>query len=296
MSDIKLFRTTSSGVGQLTGSSVALEKSLQNLKEANLDALLAVRFLAKTYSTGPKYGGHVDSLGIDENGCPVTIQYQRSAKAEPLIQHKGIPIDDEGNILAYKAVNRNYTDCYTGTVDNSVGAENEMPRNKISDDPNIGCHHGYHVGAIDYARHFGPPSRRIIICKVDPKDVVCIPKDSSFQKMRVCRYKVIGNYGGDMPSTTVKSEDMDRSEPPKAPAGAKTPKKSAKPKKTRAVSADANPSLWKSYDKMDLFALKDVPIGPLRTYASRHLKISGASKIPGGKIMLIQAILEVRQP
>ncbi|MFJ7261645.1 hypothetical protein ACIQV2_15920 [Streptomyces globosus] len=37
--------------------------------------------MASEYSTGPVHGGRVDSLGIDENGSPVVIEYKRSTDA-----------------------------------------------------------------------------------------------------------------------------------------------------------------------------------------------------------------------
>jgi len=39
--------------------------------------LLGVRFLASEYGTGPVHGGRIDSLGIDENGAPVVVEYKR---------------------------------------------------------------------------------------------------------------------------------------------------------------------------------------------------------------------------
>ena len=50
MSDIKLFRLADGSVAQLTGTSVAVEKSLQHLIE-DLEELLGVRFLRSEYST-----------------------------------------------------------------------------------------------------------------------------------------------------------------------------------------------------------------------------------------------------
>jgi len=78
MSDIKLFRITNGLVTELEGSSVALEKSLQSLIEKHLDAFLGVRFLASEYSTGKTHAGRIDTLGLDENNCPVIIEYKRS--------------------------------------------------------------------------------------------------------------------------------------------------------------------------------------------------------------------------
>jgi predicted transport protein len=78
MADIKLFQIQNSGVTELTGQSVAVEKSLQNLIEKNLEAFLGVRFLDSEHTTGKNHGGRIDTLGIDENGFPVIIEYKRA--------------------------------------------------------------------------------------------------------------------------------------------------------------------------------------------------------------------------
>jgi predicted transport protein len=78
MSDIKLFRIAGGMVTELMGSSVALEKSLQNLMEQHLESFLGVRILASEYSTGKTHAGRIDTLGLDENNCPVIIEYKRS--------------------------------------------------------------------------------------------------------------------------------------------------------------------------------------------------------------------------
>lgn len=57
---------------------MAVERSLQRLFEQHLEALLGVRFLASEYSTGPNHGGRIDTLGLDEDGCPVIIEYKRA--------------------------------------------------------------------------------------------------------------------------------------------------------------------------------------------------------------------------
>lgn len=78
MSDIKLFRIGGAKPEELEATSVALEKSLQTLLEKELEAFLGVQFLASEYTTGKAHGGRIDTLGIDENGCPVIIEYKRS--------------------------------------------------------------------------------------------------------------------------------------------------------------------------------------------------------------------------
>jgi predicted transport protein len=84
MSDIKLFRIGAGSIDELTGATDAIEKSLQTLFEANLEALLGVRFLASEFST--THGGRIDSLGLDENGCPVILEYKRATNENVINQ------------------------------------------------------------------------------------------------------------------------------------------------------------------------------------------------------------------
>lgn len=78
MSDIKLFRLQAGKAVELQGDASDLEKPLQTLIEANLETLLGIRFLATEYSTGKTHAGRIDSLGLDENNCPVILEYKRS--------------------------------------------------------------------------------------------------------------------------------------------------------------------------------------------------------------------------
>lgn len=78
MGDIKIFRLSGETVTELEGRSAEIEKSLQTLIEKHLETFLGVRFLATEYSTGKTHGGRIDTLGIDENGCPVIIEYKRA--------------------------------------------------------------------------------------------------------------------------------------------------------------------------------------------------------------------------
>jgi len=84
--DIKLFHLSNGTVAQLEGHSVTVERSLQTLIERHLDVFLGVRFLASEYSTGPRHGGRIDTLGIDENGCPVIIEYKRATNENVINQ------------------------------------------------------------------------------------------------------------------------------------------------------------------------------------------------------------------
>jgi len=50
VSDLKIFSLGTGGVKQFQSSDAPIEKSLQNLLEANLEALLGIRFLETVYS------------------------------------------------------------------------------------------------------------------------------------------------------------------------------------------------------------------------------------------------------
>lgn len=115
MSDIKLFRIKGAPPVELTSKSVSLEKSLEGLIEAHLDTFLGVRFLATEYSTGKVHGGRIDTVGIDENGCPVIIEYKRSTNENVinqglfyldwLMDHRG-----EFELMVMKKLGKNVSD------------------------------------------------------------------------------------------------------------------------------------------------------------------------------------------
>lgn len=86
MSDIKLFQFNGPVVSELSGTAVQVEKSLQNMFEANLEALLGIRFLASEHSTGAVHGGRIDTLGLDEDNCPVIIEYKRAVNENVINQ------------------------------------------------------------------------------------------------------------------------------------------------------------------------------------------------------------------
>ncbi|MBX3655519.1 MAG: DUF91 domain-containing protein [Ramlibacter sp.] len=86
MSDIQLFRLYEGVATELAGRAAPLERALQNLIEGQMQTLLGVRFLATEYATGKTHKGRIDSLGLDENGCPVIIEYKRHSKENVINQ------------------------------------------------------------------------------------------------------------------------------------------------------------------------------------------------------------------
>jgi hypothetical protein len=114
------------------------------------------------------------------------------------LEHRALPITDNGNFCAYKAVREDYTDKHSGKFLNTVDAVLEMPRNKVDDDKNIGCSYGFHAGTIEYAKQFSGGYGHIMLVEINPSDVVSIPTDCEFQKLRTCKYKVVGEYEIDL--------------------------------------------------------------------------------------------------
>ena len=86
MSDIKLFKLNNDKVEELAVMSFALEKPLQTLIEHNLEEIFGIKFLATEYSTGKNHRGRIDTLGIDEDNCPVIIEYKRSVNQSIISQ------------------------------------------------------------------------------------------------------------------------------------------------------------------------------------------------------------------
>lgn len=124
-------------------------------------------------------------------------------------------IDDEGFIIGFKGVQTDLTSRNTGHavvngvamdghIPNDVGNIISMPRELVQTDPNVGCSYGLHVGTFDYARDW---SSVVVLVKVDPADVVSVPNDAGFAKMRCCKYEVIEVHEGS------RSRVVDRFEP-----------------------------------------------------------------------------------
>lgn len=80
MSGLRLFNLKGD-VTEVVPRLAEVEADVQGLVEAHMETLLGVRLLASEYSTGPVHGGRIDSLGLDENGAPVIVEYKRGTDA-----------------------------------------------------------------------------------------------------------------------------------------------------------------------------------------------------------------------
>lgn len=86
MADLKLFKIGNGKVENKPPSTFKYEREIQKLCEENLQELFGVRFLASEHTTGNKHKGRIDTLGIDENNCPVIIEYKLDSKENVINQ------------------------------------------------------------------------------------------------------------------------------------------------------------------------------------------------------------------
>jgi len=114
------------------------------------------------------------------------------------IQRNSLTIDSEGYLIAYKAVREDYKDKYSGKISYEVGEVVEMDRRDVDDDFGNACGTGLHAGALDYVYGYGGGDDRIVIVKIDPADVVSVPQDSNCQKLRTCKFEVVGDFEGEL--------------------------------------------------------------------------------------------------
>lgn len=112
------------------------------------------------------------------------------------LEHGNMPICEDGDFLAYKAVTNDYLDKHTKKISNKVGDKPSIPRFMVNDDPEVACSVGLHAGSLKYASDFMGCDGRLIIVKINPANCVCVPKDVESQKLRTCEYEVVAEYTG----------------------------------------------------------------------------------------------------
>jgi hypothetical protein len=110
-----------------------------------------------------------------------------------------LAMTEDGHFLAYKIVGHNFKDLYTGKMDNSPGKVVSIDRSQVDNDPNRTCSHGLHICSKDYLPQYGGfygknSPNKILVVKVNPKDVVAFPKDYNNAKARVASYAVVGEF------------------------------------------------------------------------------------------------------
>lgn len=111
-----------------------------------------------------------------------------------------LAMTEDGHFLAYKIVAPDFKDLYTRTMDNSPGKVVKMDRSKVNPDPLQTCSYGLHICSKDYLPNYGgfygsgDKGNKIVVVKVNPRDVVAFPKDYKNAKARVAEYTVVGEF------------------------------------------------------------------------------------------------------
>ncbi|MFC8639853.1 DUF5655 domain-containing protein [[Kitasatospora] papulosa] len=111
MVGLKLFNTKG-GLIEVMPHLAEVEADVQALIEAHMDTMLGVRFLASEYVIDCVDGGRIDSLGLDENGAPVIVEYKRGTDAGVINQG-----------LYYMAWLMAHKDAFRSLVRDRFGAE-----------------------------------------------------------------------------------------------------------------------------------------------------------------------------
>ena len=145
------------------------------------------------------------------------------------LENKGHSICEDGDFIGYRGVREDFKDSHSGTFDNRPGQVCQMPRELVNDDHMVSCSHGLHVGGYEMAKGFGP---KMVIVKVNPKDVVAVPDAYAGNKLRVCRFEVLSETQAALQETVVtakgtKIEKFEHDDEGLTPAETGTPIKGA---------------------------------------------------------------------
>jgi len=80
-----------------------------------------------------------------------------------------------------------FTDLHTHKMEIRLGEAVKFDRSECDADPKVSCSYGLHVGATSYVESFANTNSVVLVCLVNPMNVMAVPEyDNS--KMRVCEY------------------------------------------------------------------------------------------------------------
>lgn len=180
-----------------------------------IDDANVVRMLDRKDEALPKFmSARLVEFAFDELPIEPIVRFWKKLRENPdadaremaygFLERNGHPITPDGNFIAYKKVtgiNGILVDSYTRSIRNMPGDIVAMPRDKVVRDKNVTCAAGLHVASWNYAQ--GYSGNTLLQVEVDPRDIVSVPVDYNGEKMRVCRYKVIGEIRGGERSETL---------------------------------------------------------------------------------------------
>jgi len=144
------------------------------------------------------------------------------------LENRGMPITDNGTVLGYKGVDSDYFSKNTGNeplvagirdergkIRNQIGDVIWMDRRYVCDDNNQGCAGGLHIGSQNYATGWAGDGR-VMVVEFSPEYVVSVPT-SEHEKLRVFKYRVVGELNNDRLGDTYNDVYVRPDETPEPP-------------------------------------------------------------------------------
>lgn len=136
-------------INAVDGTDLSIEGSEVTYKGFVLPEVLGKRIIELNAAEG-----NIQPLA---NFCEKLFNNPRREVVEELydfLEASSLPLTEDGCFVAYKGVDLNFKDIYTGTMDNSVGATPTMERWEVDTDRDRTCSHGLHFAAYEYARNW----------------------------------------------------------------------------------------------------------------------------------------------
>ena len=167
-------------------------------KTSGLDAFVGEQYLRVKSKWGTSPKRYVVYKNLEDNSLNIT-----KLKAAQKWDVKKKNVEILGNLAdIYKAVVNNkvdaaeqdktiYTDMHTRKMHIELGMPIVMDRKDCDADPAHDCSYGLHVGATKYVESFANTNSAILVCFVNPANVVAVP-DYDHSKMRVSEYFPVG--------------------------------------------------------------------------------------------------------
>ena len=166
-----------------------LRSYVDNLEKNNYNTEPLENFIKKVMQIPDSY---TDASGVSRDN-PWADQTRQSLFR--FLRKHGYTICNDGDFLAEKVVKDDYGSHHvgkTGRVFYNLNTYVEMPRYLCNHNPAETCSSGLHVCADTYQwgtynGSINHGTDKVLLMKINPKDVVSIPNDYDESKMRVCK-------------------------------------------------------------------------------------------------------------
>jgi hypothetical protein len=191
---------------------------------------IEIRGTQVLYRGEPLFGEDVDRIfSYLQNGFPhesmVNFLEAKTRNVSPtsvaslyhFLENRGMPITDNGTVLGYKGVRGDFYSINTGSepliegvrderggIRNTIGSVVAMDRRYVCADNGNPCGPGLHIGSKNYATNWAG-NGRVMVVEFSPEHVVSVPS-AEHEKLRVYRYRVVGELNGDFLGNTYNND------------------------------------------------------------------------------------------